>query len=113
VITVSGAYELPFAAKSAIVNSSKADRVDAVIALGVLIKGDTPHFEYICEGVSQGIMNVGLQTGTPVVFGVLTCLTEKQAEQRAGLASPGHNHGEDWGTAAVEMAKLKFLVAKL
>lgn len=69
--------------------------------------------EYICEGVTQGIMNVGLQTGTPVIFGVLTCLTDQQAALRAGLAPGGHNHGEDWGTAAVEMAKMKFIPSKL
>jgi 6,7-dimethyl-8-ribityllumazine synthase len=77
---------------------------DAVIAIGVLIKGETMHFEYICESVSHAIMRVGLDTGVPVIFGVLTALTEQQALDRAGLGSKKHNHGEDWGTAAVEMA---------
>lgn len=77
---------------------------DAVIAIGVLIKGSTMHFEYICDSVSHGLMKVQLDTGVPVIFGVLTALTEEQALERAGLENEGHNHGEDWGLAAVEMA---------
>jgi 6,7-dimethyl-8-ribityllumazine synthase len=82
---------------------------NAVIAVGVLIKGSTMHFEYICEAVSQGLMRVGLDTGVPVIFGVLTCLTEEQALERAGVAVKGregkeHNHGVDWAKAAVEMS---------
>ena len=67
------------------------------------------HFEYICEAVSQGIMRVGLDSGVPVIFGVLTCLNEEQALSRAGMdsAGKGHNHGLDWGSGAVEMALLK------
>ncbi|KAM6500314.1 dimethylribityllumazine synthase [Amanita muscaria] len=76
---------------------------DAVISIGVLIKGSTMHFEYISESVSQGLMKVQLDSGVPVIFGVLTALTEAQALERAGLSSGGHNHGEDWGLAAVEM----------
>ena len=80
---------------------------DAVIAIGVLIKGATMHFEYISQSVSQALMRVQLDTGVPVIFGVLTVLTEEQALERAGmgpLGNTGHNHGEDWGSAAVEMA---------
>ncbi|THH29591.1 hypothetical protein EUX98_g4611 [Antrodiella citrinella] len=80
---------------------------DVVIAIGVLIKGSTMHFEYICDSVSHALMRVQLDTGVPVVFGVLTALTDEQALERAGLGtgeSKGHNHGEDWGEAAVEMA---------
>ena len=79
---------------------------DAVIAIGVLIKGETMHFEYICDSVSHALMKVQLDTGVPVIFGVLTALSEDQALERAGLGrgtSKGHNHGEDWGLAAVEM----------
>ncbi|KAG5645065.1 hypothetical protein DXG03_007155 [Asterophora parasitica] len=79
---------------------------DAVIAIGVLIKGSTMHFEYICDSVSHALMKVQLETGVPVIFGVLTALTDDQALERAGLgrgADKGHNHGEDWGLAAVEM----------
>ena len=81
---------------------------DAVIAIGVLIKGETMHFEYISESVSHALMKVQLDTGVPVIFGVLTALSEDQALERAGLGRKinikGHNHGEDWGLAAVEMA---------
>ncbi|KKY36805.1 putativedimethyl-8-ribityllumazine synthase [Diaporthe ampelina] len=76
---------------------------DALIAIGVLIKGETMHFEYIADSVSHGLMRVQLDTGVPVIFGVLTVLSEDQAKARAGVASGGHNHGEDWGLAAVEM----------
>ena len=87
---------------------------DAVIAIGVLIKGSTMHFEYIAEAVSHGLMRVQVDTGVPVIFGVLTCLEEGQARTRAGLgegdgkggktyAENVHNHGEDWAEAAVEM----------
>ncbi|GLB34756.1 putative catalyzes the formation of 6,7-dimethyl-8- ribityllumazine by condensation of 5-amino-6-(D- ribitylamino)uracil with 3,4-dihydroxy-2-butanone 4-phosphate [Lyophyllum shimeji] len=79
---------------------------DAVIAIGVLIKGATMHFEYICDSVSHALMKVQLDTGVPVIFGVLTALTDDQALERAGLGrgeNKGHNHGEDWGLAAVEM----------
>lgn len=76
---------------------------DALIAIGVLIKGDTMHFEYIADSVSHGLMRVQLDTGVPVIFGVLTVLSEDQAKARAGVTSGGHNHGEDWGLAAVEM----------
>lgn len=79
---------------------------DAVIAIGVLIKGSTMHFEYICDSVSHALMKIQIDTGVPVIFGVLTALTEDQALERAGLgrgSEKGHNHGEDWGLAAVEM----------
>jgi 6,7-dimethyl-8-ribityllumazine synthase len=103
-VTVPGAYELPFACKCLI----KADpSIDAVIAIGCLIKGSTMHFEYICEAVSHGLMQVGLETNVPVIFGVLTCLTEEQALQRAGLKPGLHNHGPEWGAAAITMANLK------
>ena len=65
------------------------------------------HFEYICESVSHALMRVQLDTGVPVIFGVLTALNDDQALERAGLGRAGdggHNHGEDWGLAAVEMA---------
>ena len=82
---------------------------DAVIAIGVLIKGETMHFEYIADATSHGLMRVQLDTGVPVIFGLLTVLSQEQALARAGLEggtgvqAKGHNHGEDWGNAAVEM----------
>ena len=87
--------------------------LDAVIAIGVLIKGSTMHFEYIADAVSHGLMRTQLDSGVPVIFGLLTCLDEEQAKMRAGMAAgkeggtyaeKGHNHGEDWGNGAVEMA---------
>ncbi|UNI15015.1 6,7-dimethyl-8-ribityllumazine synthase [Purpureocillium takamizusanense] len=76
---------------------------DAIIAIGVLIKGETMHFEYIADATTQGLMRVQLDTGVPVIFGVLTVLNDDQAKARAGVDGKGHNHGEDWGLAAVEM----------
>lgn len=102
-VEVSGAYELPYAASRVIASQ----RIDAVVCIGTLIKGDTMHFEYICEAVSQGIMRVQLDTGVPVLFGVLTVLTEQQAKDRAGLSGKGHNHGTEWAQTAVEQARLR------
>ena len=82
---------------------------DAIIAIGALIKGSTMHFEYIADAVSHGLMKVQLDTGCPVIFGLLTLLTEEQGLERAGLdaAGKGHNHGEDWGAAAVELGAMR------
>jgi 6,7-dimethyl-8-ribityllumazine synthase len=80
---------------------------DAIIAIGVLIKGETMHFEYIADAVSHGLMRLQLDNNVPVIFGLLTVLTEEQGLFRAGIAGSsgkeGHNHGEDWGSAAVEL----------
>jgi 6,7-dimethyl-8-ribityllumazine synthase len=71
------------------------------------------HFEYIADATSHGLMRVGLDTGVPVVFGVLTCLTDEQALQRAGLTGANsHNHGTDWAETAVEQAILVSSLAK-
>ena len=67
------------------------------------------HFEYICEAVTQGIMRLNLDTGVPVLFGVLCCLTEEQAQARAGLTPDGHNHGVEWAQSAVAMANIRKL----
>lgn len=77
----------------------------AAIAIGTLIKGSTSHYEYISDAVTHGLMRVQLDTGVPVIYGVLNCLTEEQALQRAGIGhdEAGHNHGIDWGAAAVEL----------
>ncbi|KAI2614414.1 6,7-dimethyl-8-ribityllumazine synthase [Hypoxylon fragiforme] len=88
---------------SAPTSSAHNQPFDAIVAIGVLIKGETMHFEYIADAVSQGLMRVGLDLGVPVVFGVLTVLDDLQAKARAGLTKDGHNHGEDWGLAAVEL----------
>jgi len=84
-------------------SSASASPFDAVIAVGVLIKGETMHFEYIADAAVHGLMRVQLDTNIPVVLGILTVLNEDQAKARAGIDGKGHNHGEDWGSAAVEM----------
>jgi 6,7-dimethyl-8-ribityllumazine synthase len=88
---------------TATATASSTGPFDAVIAVGVLIKGETMHFEYIADAAVHGLMRVQLDTGIPVILGILTVLTEDQAKARAGLEGKGHNHGEDWGSAAVEM----------
>mmetsp|Transcript_7734 Transcript_7734/g.13622 ORF Transcript_7734/g.13622 Transcript_7734/m.13622 type:complete len:234 (-) Transcript_7734:241-942(-) len=100
---VPGAYELPYAAKLLAMSGT----VDAIICCGVLIKGDTFHFEYISDAVAKGIMNINLSTMTPVVYGVLNCLDEAQVKKRCSNEDGGHNHGEDWGKTAVEMALMR------
>jgi 6,7-dimethyl-8-ribityllumazine synthase len=100
VFEVPGAFEIPLAAKYA----AESGQFAAVICLGCLIKGDTMHFEYIADAASHGIMRVGLETRVPVTFGVLTTLTEEQAERRA---APGpENKGREAALAALEMATL-------
>ncbi|PRT55306.1 6,7-dimethyl-8-ribityllumazine synthase [Wickerhamiella sorbophila] len=96
--SVPGSFELPTGVRML------ANKVDVVIAIGVLIKGSTMHFEYISEAVSHELMKVQRFMRKPLIFGLLTCLTDEQAQARAGLTSDGHNHGSDWGAAAVEMA---------
>ena len=100
IVRVPGAFELPVAAQ----RLAESGRFDAVICLGCLIKGDTMHFEYIADAATRGIAEVGLSTGVPVAFGVLTTLTDEQAEARA---VPGAgNKGREAALAAVEMATL-------
>ncbi|KAK6070055.1 6,7-dimethyl-8-ribityllumazine synthase [Seiridium cupressi] len=84
-------------------SSTPSAPFDAIIAIGVLIKGETMHFEYIADAVSHGLMRAQLDLSVPVIFGVLTVLSDEQAKARAGLLSGSHNHGEDWGLAAVEL----------
>ena len=100
VVHVPGAFEIPVAARRV----ADLGTVDAVIGLGCLIKGDTMHFEYIAAATSQGMMNVSTATGIPVAFGVLTAMTDRQAEERS-VDGPG-NKGREAALAAVEMATL-------
>ncbi|EGV65183.1 lumazine synthase [Yamadazyma tenuis] len=101
--SIPGSFELPFGTKQLSEKYEKLGKpLDAIIPIGVLIKGSTMHFEYICDAVSKQIMTLNFDLNKPIIFGVLTCLTDEQARQRAGLG--GHNHGADWGAAAVEMA---------
>ncbi|GAA2679235.1 6,7-dimethyl-8-ribityllumazine synthase [Streptomyces aculeolatus] len=106
-LRVPGSFELPVVAKA------MADRgYDAVVALGVVIRGGTPHFDYVCQGVTQGLTRVGVETGVPVGFGVLTCDTEEQALARAGLADSVEDKGHEAVTAAVATAAALRTVAE-
>ena len=100
VYKVPGAFELPLAAKKL----AKSTRFDAIICLGAVIRGATPHFEYISAEVSKGIASVGLETEIPVAFGVLTTDTIEQAIERAGTKSG--NKGADSAMSAIEMVDL-------
>lgn len=99
VIRVPGSFELPLAVRRA-----AAGKVDAVVALGALIRGGTPHFDYLSAEVTKGIAQVMLETGVPVAFGVLTTDTVEQAVERAG--TKGGNKGFEAAQSAIEMANL-------
>lgn len=106
VVRVPGAFEIPLVARQL----ARSGRVDAVICLGAVIRGDTPHFEYISTEVSRGILQASLETDVPVVFGVLTTDTVAQATERA---DPGKlNRGADAARTAIEMANLMKLLRK-
>ena len=94
-VRVPGTFELPVAA------ARLAGSHDAVVALGVVIRGGTPHFDYVCTAATNGLTEVSVRTGTPVGFGVLTCDTEEQALDRAGLASSKEDKGYEAATAAI------------
>lgn len=98
---VPGAFELPLGAQKAIDAGA-----DAVIALGVVIQGDTPHFDYVCAGATDGLMRVQLDSGIPIGFGLLTVDTEQQALDRAGLPESREDKGAEAAEAAVVMARL-------
>ena len=97
---VPGAYEIPVAAQKV----ARSGRHDAVIALGAVIRGGTPHFEYVAGESSSGVGSVGLDTGLPVIFGVLTLDTIEQAIERAGTKAG--NKGADAAMTALEMVSL-------
>ena len=100
VIWSPGAFEIPLLAKK----MASGKRYDAVICLGAVIRGATPHFDYVAAEVSKGVAHVGLETGLPVIFGVLTTENIEQAIERAG--TKGGNKGFDAALAAIEMANL-------
>ena len=97
---VPGAFELPLAAKM----FAASGGVDAVIALGCVIRGDTPHFDYVAGECARGLMDAGLSTGVPVIFGVLTTENQAQAEERADVTRL--NKGRESLEAALEMIEL-------
>jgi len=96
-VRVPGAVELPLAAQ----RLAKTRQVDAIIALGVVIRGATPHFDYVCSECASGLSRISLEYDVPIGFGVLTCDTIEQAVERAG--SKAGNKGADAAMAAIEM----------
>jgi 6,7-dimethyl-8-ribityllumazine synthase len=103
-ITVPGAIEIPFAIKSYWDHSRKKKQPDAFIALGCVIRGDTPHFEYVCQSVTNGISQLNLQIPVPTIFGVLTVNNDEQAQERIG-GKHGHK-GEEAAITALKMITL-------
>ena len=97
---VPGAFEIPMAAKK----FAESGKYDAVICLGAVIRGATPHFDYVCAEASKGIAQVSMQTGVPVAFGVLTTENIQQAVERAGTKAG--NKGVDCAMTAMEMVNL-------
>lgn len=98
VIRVPGTFELPVAA------THLAKTHDAVVALGVVIRGGTPHFDYVCEAATSGLTQISVTTGVPVGFGVLTCDNEQQAIDRAGLDGSSEDKGYEATAAALQTA---------
>lgn len=106
VVRVPGAFEIPLIAKTL----AQSRRYDAIICLGAVIRGETPHFDYICAETSRGIGRASLETGIPVIFGVLTTDTVEQAMERSG--PPERNKGADAARTAIEMALLMKYLSK-
>ncbi len=103
VLWVPGAFEVPLGAQEA----ARTGRYDALVAIAVVVRGDTPHFDYVCRGVTDGVRQVGLEQRIPVAFGVLTTETVEQALVRAARpGEPGINKGAEAAEVAVEMASL-------
>jgi len=102
VIHVPGSFELPLAAQFALDAGA-----DAAVVLGVVVRGETPHFDYVCQGVTQGIMNLSLARSKPIGFGVLTVDTVTQAIARSGVAGSSEDKGFDATVAALELLRVK------
>jgi 6,7-dimethyl-8-ribityllumazine synthase len=100
IVKVPGAFEIPLIAQK----MASSEKYDAIIAIGAVIRGSTSHYDYVCAEVSKGIASVSLNTGTPVLFGVLTTDTIEQAIERAG--SKAGNKGFEAAMAAIEMVKI-------
>lgn len=107
IIKVPGAFEIPLATRKI----AQKGRYDAIICLGAVIRGATPHFDYVSAEVSKGVAQVGLDAGIPVIFGVVTTDTIEQAIERAGTKAG--NKGWDSAIAAIEMANLMEVVDSL
>lgn len=100
ILRVPGAFELPLAAQEC----ARTGEFDAVVALGVVIRGGTPHFEYVCQAATSGLEAVARETSVPVGFGLLTCDTEQQALDRAGLPESQEDKGAEAAHAALALA---------
>lgn len=99
---VPGSFEIPLAAQFAFEKG-----FDAVIAVGLVLKGETPHFDYVCQGVTQGVMDVSLKFSAPIGFGVLMCDTLEQAIARSGRPGSDEDKGYDSAVAAIKLLELK------
>ena len=99
---VPGSFELPLAAQHAF-----EDGFDAVVVVGLVLRGETPHFDYVCQGVTQGVMDVQLKFSKPIGFGVLMCETLKQAEERSGIQGSKEDKGFDAAVAALSLIKFE------
>ncbi|AXY74455.1 6,7-dimethyl-8-ribityllumazine synthase [Paraflavitalea soli] len=105
IVNVPGAFEIPFGIKAYWDASKyKDDRPDAFIALGCVLRGDTPHFDYVCQGVTQGVVQLNLTLPVPTIFGVLTVDNQQQADERIG-GKHGHK-GEEAAITAIKMIAL-------
>lgn len=107
VVQCPGAYEIPLTAKKLI------EKVDGVIALGAVIRGDTPHFDYVCEAVNNGVLQLNMNTGKPVSFGVLTTDNVQQAAERAGESEGSGNKGAEAALALLEMLSVISKIEKI
>jgi 6,7-dimethyl-8-ribityllumazine synthase len=106
---VPGAFEIPLATQTA----AQTGRYDALVAIGAVIRGDTAHFEYVCRAVTDGLREIGLRTGAPVAFGVLTTDSVEQALERAAApGEPGSNKGTEAAEVALEMVSLMTAVRR-
>lgn len=102
-----GAYEIPFTVRKLLPN------VDGVVTLGAVIRGDTPHFEYVCDAVNRGITDLNMKGNKPVVFGVLTTDNVQQARERSGQQGDGGNKGAEASLALLEMLSLTEQIGQL
>jgi 6,7-dimethyl-8-ribityllumazine synthase len=102
VIYVPGSFEIPLAAQLAFEKG-----FSAVVAVGLVLKGETPHFDYVCQGVTQGVMDVSLKFSAPIGFGVLMCNTLDQAIARSGRPGSVEDKGYDSAVAAIKLLQLK------
>ncbi len=100
-IFVPGSFEIPLASQIAFEKG-----FDAVVAVGLVLKGETPHFDYVCQGVTQGILDVSLKFSKPIGFGVLMCNDMDQAIARSGVAGSNEDKGYDSAIAAIELLYL-------